>query len=90
MQIMTIRVEFYGMARRIAGAASIDVAGETAAVALIAARRRIPALDACCDSTGRPRPGYILNVNGRRFVSDPHESLAAGDVLLLLSSDAGG
>jgi molybdopterin converting factor small subunit len=41
------------------------------------------------------RPGaipefYKLNLNGERFISDPETPLHDGDVLLLLSADAGG
>ncbi|MFV0445992.1 MAG: MoaD/ThiS family protein [Planctomycetaceae bacterium] len=87
---MSVRIEFYGVPRQIAGRACLDVQGETIAAAVLAALEEIPALCACCDPDGHVRPGYILNLNGRQFVSDPAQRLQAGDQLLLLSADAGG
>jgi hypothetical protein len=38
----------------------------------------------------RLHPALAANLNGDRFVRDPHTPLADNDCLLILSADAGG
>jgi molybdopterin converting factor small subunit len=87
---MPVRIELYGLARSRADCAELVVEGETLAAALAAACAARPGLQACSTRDGRLRPGYIANLNGDHFISDPATPLPPGTTLLLLSSDAGG
>jgi len=87
---MPIRIEFYGIPRTRAGCASVDVEGVTVQQAIVAAMRQIPSLADCCTESGELRSGYIANLNGTEFVAESDHPLVNGDVLLLLSADAGG
>lgn len=87
---MTIRIELFGVPRHRAGVAQIDVEAATLREALRETVRRLPQLDGTCLPDGRLCSGYLANLNGRKFVSDPETPLAAGDSVLILSSDVGG
>ena len=87
---MTVRVEFYGIPRRRAGVASVDVAAGTLSEALTRAGEELPGFAAACLDGGRLGAGYLANVNGRVFTSDPSHALREGDVVLIVSADAGG
>ena len=52
--------------------------------------RQFPDLAETCIDGGCLRPGFIANVCGNRFVSSPETVLGPGDVVMLLSLDAGG
>ena len=87
---MSVRVEFYGVPRQRAGTAFLDVTATSLGEALRGVARQIPELAGCCLVGDRPAPGYLANVNGRFFTSDPGTPLSSGDAVLLLSTDAGG
>ena len=91
---MTLRVEFYGIARQRAGVAraEIDLPGENATLEAAFAELSAvyPGLRTECIAEGRLRSGFSANLGGERFVSDPATLLSAGDCLLILSADAGG
>ncbi len=87
---MSVRIEFYGIPRQRAGVDSVDVDACSVAAALAALDVRIPEFARACLSHGRLRAGYVANLNGRKFLSDPHTPLHDGDALLILSTDAGG
>lgn len=87
---MPIRLELFGIPRHRTGVTSLEVDGATLGDALAAACRQLPALGEACLSGNRLRGGYLANLNGRTFVSDPATPLAAGDCVLILSSDVGG
>lgn len=87
---MSIRLEFYGVARRRAGRESLAVNAETVAEALREALVVAPGLSECCTAEGRLRAGYIVNLNGREFLHNTEARVAEGDSILLLSADAGG
>jgi hypothetical protein len=36
------------------------------------------------------KPGYLANVGGRSFITDPRHPLRPQDPVLILSADAGG
>ena len=50
---------------------------------------RIPSLRELI-ADDRLRPGFVANLNGDRFVSDPETPLGEHDCILILSADAGG
>ena len=85
-----IDVELFGIPRARAGTARVAVCGETLGAALVALASQYPALAAACIEENRLRPGYLANLSGRRFITDPATPLVSGDTLLILSADAGG
>ena len=87
---MTVTVELFGIPRQRADTAAARVEARCLAEAVAALSREFPALAEACFDGGRLRPGYLANLNGERFVSDPATPLADGDALLILSADAGG
>ncbi|MHC4954520.1 MAG: MoaD/ThiS family protein [Planctomycetota bacterium] len=87
---MAVRVEFFGVARARAGVASIDVDAATLGEALLAAVARHPDLAGEVISGDRPADGYLVSLDGERFLNDPTLALAPGARLLLLSAHAGG
>lgn len=90
---MTIRVEFYGIARQRAGAAFTllplpgPVSLETVIHHLAA---RFPSLAAECLQENGLQPGYVANIEGQQFIRDPNTQLADNACLLIMSADAGG
>lgn len=87
---MSIRLEFYGIVRTRAGRAALDVSASTLRGALHQAVAQCPALEEVCSPDGRLRPGFLVNLNGCRFVRDEQTPLSDGDTVLLFSADAGG
>jgi molybdopterin converting factor small subunit len=87
---MTVTVEFYGIARERAGVESAPAEGRRLSEVLGHLAARFPRLAETCLDDGRLRAGYIANLNGEQFVTDPTTVLAAGDRVLILSADVGG
>ncbi len=91
---MNIKVEFYGVVRQRTGTANVSVETATAETRLRDVlgelADRFPALRGECIVGQRLGSGYIANINGSRFVSDPDTALNDGDELMILSADAGG
>lgn len=87
---MTIRVEFFGLARRNAGCAAIDVEAATLGEAIESIGGALPAVAASCFAGRTLKSGYLANLNGKRFTRDPECPLQPGDSVLILSNDMGG
>lgn len=87
---MTITVELFGIPRQRAGVAVAEAQGTRLDEVLADLARRFPHLAEACFAEGRLRSGYLANLNGSRFVSEPDTRLQPGDALLILSADAGG
>jgi sulfur-carrier protein len=85
-----VTVEFFGIPRRRAGRARLDVSPGTVAELLAAVERACPGLAGLVLPNGRLAPHYLLSLNGEQFVADLRQPLRQGDRLLLLSADAGG
>lgn len=94
-----IHVEFYGIPRRRAGAASVVLAFDENPVPLAALIGRLaqqfPQLNGECIAGGQFCRGYIANINGEAFAGGTNAPcqdtpLNDGDRVLLLSADAGG
>lgn len=85
-----IRVELFGIPRSRAGVAKTTSQGTRLGEVLVDLESRFPGLAETCIEGGELRPGYVCNLGGDRFVRDVNVPLAAGDVVLLLSADAGG
>ena len=87
---MTITVELFGIPRERAGVAKAQCAPGRLGDVLADLVARFPRLADECVTGGRLQSGYMANLNGQRFVSDPETVLEPGDALLILSADAGG
>jgi len=88
---MSVRVEFYGIPRERAGVDAIELRDpDTLGQALGMLGARLPGLAASCFVDGRLKVGYLANLNGERFTTDPTAALRPGDAVLILSADAGG
>jgi molybdopterin converting factor small subunit len=91
---MTLRVEFFGMARQWAGVARAEIVlpenEATLSAALVKLAATFPGLAGECIAEGRLQSGFSANIGGERFVSAPATILTEHDSLLLLSADAGG
>jgi molybdopterin converting factor small subunit len=87
---VSIRVEFYGIPRQRAGVAFVEVDVSSLGEALAAVCVDVPDLVGCCIENGRLLDGYLANINGQRFTTDPSTSLQPGDSVLILSADVGG
>lgn len=87
---MRVPVELYGIPRQRAGVDRTTARGTCLAEVLADLAGRYPRLAETCIEGGQLRPGFVANVGGNRFVTDPETPLAEGDSLLILSADAGG
>ena len=90
---MGIRVEFFGVARQRAGTATAVVPVEGAVtLRLLLARLAVefPHWASECLDGDRLRPGYIVNLNGDRFIRNLEQPLEDEASLLIMSADAGG
>jgi molybdopterin converting factor small subunit len=83
-------VELYGVPRLRAGRGRVEQEATTVGEALNGLGASCPTLAGSVLVGDSLHPAYLLNLNGDRFVSDPAAPLADGDVLLLISADAGG
>ena len=88
---MSVRVEFFGIPRERAGVSSIELRDPaTLGDALRLLSDRLPSLAESCFSNNALKSGYLANLNGERFTTDPESQLQPGDAVLILSADAGG
>jgi molybdopterin converting factor small subunit len=87
---MTVTVELFGIPRRLAGTARVEVRSGRLGEVLAELAERFPRLAADCFPDGTLGHNTMANLNGQRFVVDPATPLVPGDALLLLSADAGG
>jgi molybdopterin converting factor small subunit len=91
---MTIRVEFYGIARQRAGIGEIGLEWATGELTLADVFSeltcRLPQLGTELLVNGRLHESLTANLDGTRFVSDPATLIGDGQSLLILSADAGG
>ena len=84
-----MHVEFFGVSRDRAGVAEMDVEADTLGRLLGVLAAQVPALAELIDRD-RLHPSLAANLNGDRFISDPHTALTNADRVLILSSDVGG
>ena len=87
---MSITVEFFGIPRQRAGVSQTPATGTRLDEVLADLAKRFPELGHTCFEENHLRAGFVANLDGRRFISDPRTPLHAGDCLLILSADAGG
>ncbi len=87
---MQVQVELFGIPRARAGVAKTSAEGECLGDVLASLAAKFPALSQSCIDGHRLRPGFTANLGGHRFVTAPDTALNEGDVVLLMSVDAGG
>ncbi len=87
---MQVTVELFGIPRARAGACQILAHGLTLGDVFLDLKKRFPALGEACIDGRSLKAGYIANLRGEQFVTDPSTELHDGDAILLLSLDAGG
>lgn len=85
-----VTLELYGVARLRAGRAVIEVEARSLGEALVALGVACPALEPLIVTGGRLGPGWLVALNGAQITADPELPLADGDVVVLVSADAGG
>ena len=88
--LSSVRVEFVGFPRELAAVAAREVDARRLADVFARLEADHPSLARMCFSEGRLRGGFLVSVNGGRFVTDPATPLDPGDTVILLSADAGG
>ena len=84
-----MRVELLGLPRERAGVAELELQADTLGELLVALTVRFPSFGELL-TANRLQPSVVANLNGDRFVSDPHTELSDSDCVLILSADAGG
>ena len=87
---MSVRIELFGIARSRAGVPEFEVDATTLGDALRALVIACPALLGEVIDGERPAQGYLVSLEGERFIDDPARLLPDGATLLLLSGQAGG
>jgi molybdopterin converting factor small subunit len=87
---MTVRVEFFGIPRQRAGIEAVDIDATNLGDAIETVGLKFPALAECCFNETSLKQGYLGNINGKRFTSDPETLLEPGDTVMILSADVGG
>ena len=86
-----IDVELFGIPRHRAGVAKTTVSASRLAEAIVELAGRYSDLNEIgLGPDGRLGGSVAVNLNGDRFITDPDTPLADGDVLLIMSADAGG
>lgn len=84
-----IQVEFFGMARQLAGCETTTVTALTVIDVIAELTDRYPELALRCFDQGHLSPSWIFNVDGS-FVRDGKLTVTPGSSILLMSADAGG
>lgn len=85
-----ITIELFGVPRMRAGCESITVEAASLGEAFHALGAACPALDPTVVQAGRLRSHYLVALNGLQLTADPATPLVAGDVIVVLSAEAGG
>ena len=85
-----ITIELYGVPRLRAGKGAFTVEAASLGEALRALGAACPALDPSVVHDGALLPYYLIAKNGTQFTADPQTPLSPGDILILLSAEAGG
>ena len=85
-----ITIELFGVPRLRAARESITVEAASLGEAFRALGAACPALDPTVVQEGLLRSHYLVAVNGLHLTADPLTPLAEGDVVVVLSAEAGG
>lgn len=91
---MAIRIEFYGIARQRTQTPDVNIPDSDAAMTLGQLLQHVaglfPDLKDECISGERLQAGFVANIDGQHFVSDPTQIVKPGQSVLIMSADAGG
>jgi len=87
---MQVTVELFGIPRARAGVAQTVAYGSTLGDIILNLAVRFPELGEACMDGRSLKAGFIANLRGEQFVTDPATDLRDGDAILLMSLDAGG
>ena len=85
-----VTIELFGVPRLRAGLAVLQVEASSLGEAFRALGHACPSLSPSVVDDGRLQPFYMVAVNGMQFTADPGLSLVDGDVLVVVSAEAGG
>lgn len=85
-----VTVEFFGIVRARTGIAMKKMRGETLGDIIQQVSDEYPEFARDCADGCQLRSGFAANMNGAAFVTDSSTLLAEGDVVMLMSLDAGG
>lgn len=85
-----ITIELFGVPRMRAGRDSLAVEADSLGEALRALGEACPELGASIVKDGKLSPHYLMALNGLQLTADPLTRLSPGDVLVLISAEAGG
>lgn len=92
-----VRIELFGVPRLVAKTSEIELSAATVGEALAELDRLCPELQVLDGSAPGSPPGagaigsgYLVALNGHSFTGDPALALHDGDVLVVLSAQAGG
>ena len=88
--MIVVTIELFGVPRLRAGLEALQVEARSLGEALHALGEACPSLRASVIDEGRLRPFYLVAVNGAQLTADPTTPLHDGDVVALMSADAGG
>lgn len=90
----SVTVEIYGNARLLSGRSEVRVTLPERACARDVAERLARAVPELVGEVVHPggqlAPSYVLNLNGRRFMTESSAPIGESDRILLFSSQAGG
>ena len=85
-----VRIELFGVPRLKASTDALEVQARDVVQALRALGARCPTLVPSVVEEGVLSPAYVVAINGTRFDDDPHTLLHDGDVIVIVSAQAGG
>lgn len=85
-----VRIELFGVPRMRAGTDSLEVEARTLGEAFQALGRAHPELSPGVVDADGLKPHYLVAVNGLQLTRDPKTRLDPGDVVSILSAEAGG
>ena len=76
--MISVSVELFGIPHQRAGVALTTAEGGRLGEVLTDLASRFPSLAGACFAQGRLQPGYLANLNGNRFVTDPETAIRIG------------
>lgn len=85
-----MRIELFGIVRARAGTELVEVEAQTLGEAVRALAETCPGLVPEVIAGGHLTAGFLVSLNGERFLDDEAAPLAADDTLLVLGAQAGG
>jgi len=89
-----VTIEFFGVARLRSGVRELQLEFDAEHIPLKqllhAAAQQLPEWSATCMQGEGLSPGYLANIDGARFVTDPQCRIHDGQAVLILAADAGG